>query len=118
MPAPKPTLGYPSRSAAVVALRSQGLSTRVIAGRIGIPETTVAALEHSAGRSRARARRPAEANGRTILFSVDVLDSLRDHAGRRGVHVNTLVKRIVETVADEDLVDAILDDAHTLERQQ
>lgn len=39
-----PCLGYPSRTAAVLALRGQGLSTREIAVRIGIEVKTVAAL--------------------------------------------------------------------------
>jgi DNA-binding NarL/FixJ family response regulator len=36
MGAPKPCLGYPSRSAAIAALREQGLSDQEIADRIGI----------------------------------------------------------------------------------
>jgi len=36
--------------------------------------------------------------------------ALAPHAARRGVHVNTLARQIVETVVDERLVDAVLDD--------
>lgn len=107
MAGPKPTLGYPTRTAAVEALREQRLSTGEIAARIGISRAAVTALEHSAGR---RKTRPAEQLGRTVLFPADVLEALRPHAERRGVHPNALARRIVECVVDDDLVDAVLDD--------
>ena len=105
----KPTLGYASRTDAVLALRAQRASTAEIARRLAIEPKTVTALEHSAGR-RQRAPRPAEEMGRTIVFPVDILDSLSPHAAKRGVHVNSLARRIVETVVDENMVDAVLDD--------
>ena len=108
MGAPKPTLGYPSRTAAVSALRNAGHDTKQIAARIGISEANVTALEASA--SRPRPMRPAEAIGRTVLFPIDVLDRLKPYAERRRVTVNELARRIVETVADEGMIDAVLDD--------
>ncbi len=107
MPPPKPTLGYPSRTAAVVALRASGRSSHEIANAIGITTATVAALEHSAGR---RPRRPAEAHGRTVLFPTDILEALRPHAVAREISPNELARRIVDTVVDEGLIDAVLDD--------
>jgi transcriptional regulator with XRE-family HTH domain len=104
----KPTLGYPSRTAAVLALRSAGLSSREIADKVGISTATVTALEHSAGRP--RKSRPAEEMGRTVLFPTDVLDSLGPHAAKRNMHPNALARLIVETVVDDDMVDAVLDD--------
>lgn len=108
MGGPKPTLGYASRTDAVLALRAKGLSNVLIAERIGISPSTVGALICS--HERYRQPRPAEANGRTVVVPVDVLDALMVHAARRGISVNELVRRIVETAADDDLVDAILDD--------
>jgi len=58
----KPILGYPTRSAAAVALRAAGLSTAEIAAHLGVKHATVTALEHSAGRR--RSTRPSEAMGR------------------------------------------------------
>lgn len=110
MGAAKPTLGFSSRTEAVLALRSDGCTTRQIADRIGIPEQTVTALEHSAGRHKVRALRPAEVNGRTILFPRDVLDRLGPHAAKRGIHPNSLARMIVEVAVEEGLVDSILDD--------
>lgn len=54
MGAPKPTLGFTSRTEAVLALRADGCTTRQIAERIGISEQTVTALEHSSGRAKQR----------------------------------------------------------------
>jgi hypothetical protein len=68
MPRPIPTLGYPSRSAAVRALREDGWSTRQIAALLGIAQD-VTALEHSAGRGRKRRLFP----GRTVLFSQEFI---------------------------------------------
>jgi transcriptional regulator len=105
------TLGYPSRTEAIIALRRQGLNTGEIAARIGIETKTVSALEHSALRSAKRQKRPAEEHGLTILFPADILDRLAPHAARRGIHVNSLVRRIVDTAIDDNMIDAILDDA-------
>jgi len=106
----KPTLGYPSRTEAVLALRGKGLDTSEIAESIGIEIKTVVALECSAARSARRHKRPSEQQGRTIVFPVDVLGSLRPHAQARGITVNKMVRDIVAAVADDELVDAILDD--------
>lgn len=114
MGGPKPTLGYPTRTAAVLALRDQKLTTRQIAKRIGITVSAVTGIEHSAGRP-TRKPRPAEQMGRTVLFPVDVLACLGPHAAKRGIHVNQLARRIVETVADENIVDAVLDDLEDAE---
>lgn len=111
----KPTLGYASRTDAVLALRAQGIQTREIARRIGIEPKTVAALEHSAGRARSgRAQRPHEEVCRTVLFPIEILDRLGPHAARRSMHPNRLARLIVEMVVDEKMVDAVLDDADDL----
>lgn len=111
----KPTLGYPNRTEAVLALRGQGLGTAQIAARIGIETKTVGALEASAARSKARARRPAEEQGRTVLFPIDVLNGLRRPAEKRRIHPNHLARLIIEAVVDGNLVDAVLDDADDLD---
>ena len=110
----KRTLGFPSRTDAVLALRGQGLTTRQIAQRIGIEDQTVTALEHSAGRN-TRKPRPVEELQRTVLFPKDVLDALGPHAARRNMHANHLARLIVSTVVDENMIDAVLDDADELQ---
>lgn len=113
MGAPKPCLGYPSRTAAVHGLRAQGLNTRAIASAIGIEHKTVIALE--IGSSKPRPHRPSEEMGRTVVFPVDVLNALGPHAARRGIHPNSLARLIVSTAVDENMIDAILDDAHDMD---
>lgn len=115
MGAPKPCLGYPSRTAAIAALRGQGQSTVAIARMIGIDPKTVSALELGSGRARsARTPRPHEEMCRTVLFPIDVLAALGPHAAKRGIHPNHLARLIVSTVIDENMVDAVLDDAEDL----
>lgn len=103
----KPTLGYQTRTDAVVALRLQGLTKSEIAKKIGIKLTAVSALERSAAK---RSLRPPEQVGRTIVLPVDVLEELQPHALRRNLTVDALAQLIIETIVDDAMVDAILDD--------
>lgn len=109
-----PCLGYPSRTAAVIALRAQGIGTREIARQIGIPEKNVIALEIGSSRPR-REPRESERLGRTVVVPVDVLNALGPQAAKRNISVNHLVRLIVCTVVDEGIVDAVLDDADDLD---
>lgn len=113
MGAPKPCLGYPSRTAAVIGLRGTGLTTSQIGRAIGIPDKTVIALELGSSKPR-REPRPSEQLGRTVVFPTDVLDALGPHAARRRCSVNHLARLIVSTVVDENMIDAVLDDAEEL----
>lgn len=106
MGAAKPALGYPSRTAAVLALRAERQTTDAIARQLGIEPKTVVALERSAERCRALV---AEGN-RTILFPAELLAALALHAAKRGMRANALARRLVEMAIEGDLVDAILDD--------
>lgn len=107
MPVAIPTLGYRSRSEAVCSLRAQGLSRQEVADKIGIDVGKVAALETSGY----RAKRPAEASARTIVVPIDTLERLRPFADFRQISVNALVRRLLDHIADDKLVDPILDDA-------
>jgi hypothetical protein len=106
MASAKPTLGYPSRTAAVLALRKQRLDTGAIAARIGIAPKTVLSLETSAART-IRHRDGC----RTVVFPIDLLNACTPHAARRGITANELARRIVEAAIDGKIVDAVLDDA-------
>ncbi|MCB1462100.1 MAG: hypothetical protein KDJ90_06670 [Nitratireductor sp.] len=108
MPAPIPTLGYPSRSAAVVALRGEGESDRRIAELIGIPVERIGALYVSA--TRQRPARPSERDARTVTFPNSILDKVEPAARARGITANELIRRLVETIADDDLFEAVLDE--------
>jgi DNA-binding NarL/FixJ family response regulator len=61
----KETLGYPTRTEAVIALAAQGLDNRAIGARIGISPSTVAALAASAARAKGRTG-PRDGSARTM----------------------------------------------------
>lgn len=100
MSASKPTAGYPSRTAAVLAMRAAGMKPREIACICRISVRSVAALEHSARRRK----------GRPIRLDLAVLTALAEPARRRGLYPEQLAARIVATVAAEGMIDAVLDD--------
>lgn len=109
MGAPTPCLGYPSRTAAVLAMRAQGLTSRQIAQRIGIEIKTVSALEGSAARVNREPKRDLP-SWNSVAIDMDTLRALRPHAARRGVSVTQLARELLHVLADDDLVDALLDD--------
>ncbi len=103
-----PTLGYPTRTAACVALEAEGLTSAQIGARVGIPATTVAALLCSARRfSDARSAPDA---CKSVHFPIRLLQQLQPAARKRRVSRETLAWMIVERVAEDDLIDAVLDD--------
>lgn len=99
---PLPTLGFPSRTAAVVSLYGQGLSTCEIEAVTGIPRPIIRALRRNT-RPKYRARRNMD-------LPADLRSRLHEHALRRGVHVHVLVRLLLEACLDEGLIDAVLDD--------
>ncbi|MEI9410737.1 hypothetical protein [Mesorhizobium salmacidum] len=113
MSSAKPTLGYPSRTAAIAAFRAEGMETNAIAQRIGIAPSTVSALECSVRRFAPKSQR-SDGVGRTVHLPIGLLQRLAPHARRRGLTRETLAWMIVDAVAESDLVDAVLDDAEEL----
>ncbi|WP_454280226.1 hypothetical protein [Sphingomonas sp. Marseille-Q8236] len=111
MGSPIPCLGYDSRSQAVAALRAQGQSTREIARRIGIEPKTVSALEASQNRKDLSRTQSCDLpNWNTVAIDADTLRALRPHAARRGISVVALARNLLIVLADDGLVDALLDD--------
>lgn len=108
----KETLGYPTRTAAVQALRRKGRTTREIAKLIGIEAKTVVALEASANRWKKASSVNAPSNDFAIPLNTRM--ALRAHAARRGISVDRLILMLVDAVADGNLVDAVLDDMEQL----
>lgn len=108
-----PTLGYKSRTDAALDLKRQGKSLREIADLLGVPSTTVSALLSSAKRQRDHVE-----NNATVVVPKHVLRALCPAAERRAIHVHELVRRLLETIADDSLVDSVLDDVEDLERHE
>lgn len=106
-----PCLGYPTRTDAVIALRANGLTTHAIADRIGIEPKTVTALEASAARRGGDYKpHPRREFANAVPVDPQTLVTLRPHAARRGISVNLLIQQLLMILADDDLVDALLDD--------
>lgn len=110
MGAPKPSLGFPSRTAAAQALRDQGLTQGEIAKRIGISTNSVGGLLACAKRHRAAGTKPQAGNTFSALLPLDLRIALRRHAYKRDVTLDRLVLMLLERVASDGLVDAVLDD--------
>ena len=96
-----PTLGYPSRTAAVVALLDQGQSFAEIAAAIGIDVHTVYALNSSARRKKQDLR---------LKLSKAAAQGLDAAAGQRGLSAPALAKLLLERIAGHDLYRAVLAD--------
>lgn len=105
----KETLGYATRTEAVLALRRQGRTTREIANLIGIRVETVSALECSARRS-PRHGGPVHVRPEFGGVSLNTRQLLRPQAAARGMSVDRLIIHLIDQIAESNLVDAVLDD--------
>lgn len=101
----KPTLGHPTRIAAICALRAEGKTENQIAAAIGIRPGTVTSIE-----CRARRRHTVGKGGAHYLRISGVnLGDLCEEAQRRGYSPTRLAERIIRVVATDSLFDAVLD---------
>lgn len=104
----KPTLGYPSRKDAILALHDQGKRTADIALMLGKSQSYVAGVLSEA----ARTRRNLPDH---VVIGLNTLNALRPAAVRRGMTPKELCQRLIEVIAaDGDLVRAVLDDQEDL----
>ncbi len=102
----KQTLGYPSRVAAIAALRGKDMTEREIAALIGIKPATVTSLEARARKRGSLGRGHAYA----VRVSGEVLCDMQDAAADRQITPATLANTLLRTIARDGLFDAILDD--------
>lgn len=112
----KPCLDYPSRSAAVRGLRAAGLTNSQIAEKTGIPLRSITALAPntpklgSAPMERGLGYRVGEQNVARIGLNFEVRQMLRPFAAKRDMAVETLITDLIEKIAEDRLVDAVMDD--------
>lgn len=112
----KPCMGYPSRSAAIRGLRADGLTNQQIAEKTGIPVNNITALvpltpkPESLPIAREAGYRVGEQNVARIGLNFEVRQMLRPFAAKRGMAVETLITDLVEKIAEDRLVDAVMDD--------
>lgn len=106
-----PTLGFRTRTEAALHLQAQGLGPTEIGRRLGISAGAAGGLTASITRQRQPRSAQAPRTLRTdAQFAIGTRQKLRPFAAKRGISLETLILQIVDTVANEGLVDAILDD--------
>lgn len=106
------TLGYPSRMAAIAAMDKQGKTPAEMAEAIGVGLLTARTYRSIARRQeRIRRRRLVDQQFRqAIWFDRRVVDALRPAADARRVPVTELVRDLICTIAEDQLVTAVLAD--------
>lgn len=97
----KPTLGYETRGEAVMALASQGFAISDIAKMVGTTRKAVSCL----------LRHVRKKHGYSGYYRT----AFTVAAWKRGLTVQELEIRLLDTIARHDLFDAVLDDAEAAE---
>lgn len=98
----------------VIDMARQRIQPRDIAVRLNCAPDTV--YQYISAARRAGMRIPKFTNGRPnktagyAHISHDTAAALLPHADRRGIPLRVLAKQLLEVIARDDLVDAILDD--------
>lgn len=77
------------------------------------PDCRAAWRENDRIRKIKRPARPSETRRKTVTVDRDILATLTPHAEAREITANELARRILANVADDNLIDAILDDRDT-----
>jgi hypothetical protein len=114
--AAQPTLGYPTKHAAAKALRARGLKPQEIAGRLGVSASAVYQLliyDKAKKRSPAGSQRWRETGRTSLWLGKRLTHALTPAAQARGLSVAQLARRLLQAAAEENLVDAVLDDGPT-----
>lgn len=101
----RPALGYPSRSAACLALRDQGLSPKAIADRFAQAGEAISTHQISGLLSRCN-----RSKGARLTLPRTLVERLSPAADARGVTPGQLTERLLATVVEANLIDAVLDD--------
>lgn len=110
MGAPKPCLGYATRTEAVAALTARGLNSAQIVACINdeTPGDPVDVRKVTRLRWKARERRAPKIL--TLRLKDPAFDRLKAAAGTRGTTTDLLARRLIEAALADSLIDAILDD--------
>lgn len=105
MGASRPVLGYPSRSAACRALRMAGLSNSMIVARFAATGETITARQVSALLSYT-----VNSGGTRLNVGRAVIERLGPEAVARGITVTELAEWMLDVIAHDGMVGAVLDD--------
>ena len=103
----RPVLGYPTMTAAILALNYEGKELAEIANLVDEEPRKVRALLQNAEDREAA----AIAVGKLVL-SADAINGISSDAQRRGITATRLATMLLEAIGRDGLVDAVLDDTH------
>lgn len=103
----KPILGYPSISAAVLAMALAGKSKEEIAGAVGRPVKNVSVILSDL---RSHGRLPKPGDDARVPMAPQTRARLGEEAARRGLSVEHLAAALLKTIARDGLTGAVLDD--------
>ena len=109
MPAARPVLGYASRSEAVRALNTRGLTPAEIV--VAFARDGHAISRHQVAALLCYKRR----QGWRVKGGPDVRAIVELAAHRRGITPCELLSRIITVIAQDDMFDAVLDDINQIE---
>lgn len=104
----KPVMGYPSQTAAIRALKAQGMQLSEIAQLLGMKTNNVTSAASTAAKHRARSvdyGKPQQ-----VYLGIRTIAALKPYAEARGVLPTKLVQMLIDTVVRDGMVDAVLDD--------
>ena len=96
--------------ARIPAMVASGSTRQVIADALGCKLSTLQVRCSQNGISLRRRKRPETEFYTNVRLNRDVVTLLRDRAARNGETVQALARRLLETIAQEDLYDAVLDE--------
>ncbi len=103
----KPTLGYPSITAAAFALQAQGCDREKIAEQIGVSRSQVASL---LANGQGKQRLPSAEYAGYLRVPFAERDALEPAAVVRNMAISKVAGLILSVVVRDNLIDAILDD--------
>ena len=96
--------------ARIPAMVASGSTRQAIADALGCKLSTLQVRCSQNGISLRRRKRPETEFYTNVRLNRDVVTLLRDRAARNGETVQALARRLLETVARDDLYDAVLDE--------
>lgn len=106
----KPIRGHPSQTAAILTLLNQGRTVAEIASDLKISRSTIRSLIAATTSAARSARRDRSAVSWSVTVDRETRDYLEPHAAQRGVAAAELLRQVLRAIADDDLLQAVLDD--------
>lgn len=108
------TLGQVSRTAAFAKMDAEGVTPEQAAELTGLKLSTCRSYFAIVRRNNPyRHRRPSPRGRKAYWIDIDVIEALQPHADARRLPMSEFIRELLATIADEQLVAAVLDDGAT-----